>query len=180
MNIPNTLTLFRIICTPVLVVILLSQFEGREITAFIIYIMANLSDIADGVWARRKKQTTVLGSFLDPIADKILSSSVLICFVGLGVVPSWIVIIIICREIAVTGFRAIASSRGIIIPSFFLGKIKMTIMSVTINFLLLGKAILGKIYILSQVGLWLSMIVSVISALELLIRFGRSVLSEEI
>lgn len=145
----------------------------------VIFLVANISDMIDGVWARRKNQITTLGLFLDPIADKLLMSSILICLVGQGVIPSWIVIIFIGRDIAVTGFRAIASTRGIQIPSFTLGKIKIWFLSITIGFFILGEAILGKYYLLSQIGLWLSLIITIISALEIFLRFGRIIFSEE-
>jgi len=104
-NIPNLISLFRIFCTPILIIVLLSHFHGKELIGLAIFLLANISDIVDGVWARRKNQITTLGLFLDPIADKLLMSSVLICLVGQGVIPSWIVIIFVGRDIAITGFR---------------------------------------------------------------------------
>ena len=117
MNIPIYLTLFRILCIPVLVILLLSRFHGQEFIALAVFVIAALSDIADGVLARRTQQTTAMGALLDPIADKLLISSALICLVGLGRVAAWMVVIIIGRELAVSGFRAVASSKGIHIPS---------------------------------------------------------------
>lgn len=178
MNVPNFLTVFRIFCIPVLVVILLSEFEGREITAFIIFAVAALTDMVDGIWARKKKQVTTFGELLDPIADKLLISSVLICLVGLGIVPSWMAVIIIGRELMVTGFRAIASSKGINIPSFPLGKIKMWSEAVTICILILGEGILGKLFILSQIGLWIIIILAIASAAEYYIKFGSAILTK--
>lgn len=179
MNIPNLLTTFRILSIPALVIVLLSEFRGREWTAFTIFLIAALTDMFDGLWARRKSQITVLGQLLDPTADKLLISSALICLVWLRVVPAWMAVIIIGREIAVTGFRAIASSKGLNIPASALGKIKMILEVVTISLLILGEKILGGFYILSLVGLWLVITAAVLSALEYLARFARQVISQK-
>jgi CDP-diacylglycerol--glycerol-3-phosphate 3-phosphatidyltransferase len=177
MNIPLTITLFRILCIPVLVVLLLSRFNGQEYTALAVFVAAAVSDIADGVLARRTQKTTTIGALLDPIADKLLISSALICLVGLGSVPSWMAIIIIGREIAITGFRAMASSRGIHIASSPTGKIKMWCESVTIGFLILGQDILGNIYRIAEIGLWIVVAIVVYSAAEYFVKYGRLVLS---
>jgi len=179
MNIPNALTLLRIIAIPVLVVILLIQFEGRELAALLVFVLAALTDMLDGFWARQKKQITVLGQLLDPIADKLLITSALICLVGLGTVPAWMAVIIIGREISVTGFRAIASSKKISIPASILGKIKMNTETITVALLILGKRYLGNLYFLSQIGLWLVIVTAVLSALEYFIKFGPKVLSKD-
>jgi len=179
MNLPNVLTLLRIMSVPLLVVILLTQFEGKELAALIVFILAALTDMFDGFWARRKKQITVLGQLLDPIADKLLIVSAFICFVGLGTVPAWMAVIIIGREISVTGFRVIASSKRINIPASVLGKIKMNAEVITISLLILGKRYLGNLYFLSQIGLWLVIASALLSALEYYIKFGPKVLSKD-
>ena len=180
MNAPLTLTCLRILLIPVLVIILLSQFRGREITAFIIFLVAVLTDMFDGIWARRRNKITTLGQLLDPTADKLLIVSVLICLVGTGAVPAWMAVIIIGREIAVTGFRAIASSRGLNIPASPLGKLKMTSEAVTICLLLLGETILGPLYILARIGLWFTVTAALISAAEYFFRHGRAVVSNNV
>jgi CDP-diacylglycerol--glycerol-3-phosphate 3-phosphatidyltransferase len=148
-NAPLVLTYLRILLIPALVIILLSQFRGREITAFLIFLVAVLTDMFDGIWARRRNKITTLGQLLDPTADKLLIVSVLICLVGTGAVPAWMAVVIIGREIAVTGFRAIASSRGLNIPASPLGKLKMTSECRTIC-LLLGETIPSYL----RIGLW--------------------------
>lgn len=179
MNIPMILTITRMIAIPALVVVMLSHLPGQEIVAFSIFVFACLTDMLDGFWARRKKITTVLGSLLDPLADKMLIASALICLVESHVVPSWMAIIIIGREIAVTGFRAIASSRGYNIPASGWGKLKMILETVTIAILILGPRYLGILYRLAHTfGLWLIVIMAIFSALEYFIRFGPRVLSE--
>lgn len=179
MNIPMILTITRMIAIPVLVVVMLSHFPGQEIVAFAIFVFACLTDMLDGFWARRKKMTTVLGSLLDPLADKLLIASALICLVESHVVASWMAIIIIGREIAVTGFRAIASSRGYNIPASGWGKLKMIFETVTVAILILGPNYLGILYRLAHtVGLWLIVFMALFSAVEYFVRFGPKVLSE--
>jgi len=176
-NGPLALTYLRILAVPVLVVLLLSDFRGDHFAAFGVFLLASLTDMLDGFWARRKKQITVLGQLLDPTADKLLVVSALVCLVGSGAVPAWMAVIIIGREIAVTGFRAMASAKGVNIPASALGKIKMILETGTIALLLLGEGLLGRLYVLSKVGLWLTVLAALISAGEYYIRYGRAVLS---
>jgi CDP-diacylglycerol--glycerol-3-phosphate 3-phosphatidyltransferase len=177
MNVPLYITLFRILLIPVLIILLLSRFDGHEFMALGVFVAAALSDIADGVLARRTKKTSTMGALLDPIADKLLISSALICLVGLGAVVSWMVIIIVGREIAVTGFRAIASSRGIHIASSPLGKIKMWCEAIVIGLLILGEENLGDLYLLASIGLWVVLGVVILSAAQYFVRYGNLVLS---
>ena len=177
MNGPLALTFLRVLSVPVLVVVLLADFRGHHIVAFAVFTLATLTDMLDGFWARRKKQITVLGQLLDPTADKLLVVSALICLVGTGAVPAWMAVIIIGREIAVTGFRAMASAKGIHIPASALGKVKMILETGTIGLLLLGEGVLGRVYVLSRVGLWLTVGAALISAAEYYLRYGRTVLS---
>ncbi|MGB9836884.1 MAG: CDP-diacylglycerol--glycerol-3-phosphate 3-phosphatidyltransferase [Candidatus Saccharicenans sp.] len=179
MNAPMLLTVLRLVAVPVLVLVMLAKFPGQEIVAFVIFVFACLTDMLDGFWARRKQMTSVLGSLLDPMADKLLITSALIVLVENHVVPAWMAIIIIGREIAVTGFRAIASSRGYNIPASGWGKLKMIFETVTIAILILGPHHLGLLYRLAHtVGLWLIVIMALFSAGEYFIRFGKKVLSE--
>ena len=120
MNLPNTLTVARIFLVPLLVSVLLTKFEGRlvmglpvELVAGAIFGIASLTDWLDGYLARRRKQVTTLGQILDPLADKLLISATLISLVQLNLVQSWMVAVIISREIAVTGLRNLAYSRGL-------------------------------------------------------------------
>lgn len=177
MNGPLFLTSLRIVAIPILVLVLLSDFKGKDIASFVIFFLATLTDMLDGFWARRKKQITVLGQLLDPTADKLLIASALICLVGVGTVPAWMVVVIVGREIAVTGFRAMASSKGINISASILGKIKMILETWTIYLLLLGERILGPLYVLSKVGLWLTIVVALVSAAEYYWKYGKTVIS---
>ncbi|TES85586.1 MAG: CDP-diacylglycerol--glycerol-3-phosphate 3-phosphatidyltransferase [Candidatus Aminicenantes bacterium] len=178
MNLPNLLTMLRIFSIPVLVVVLLSQFEGKELAAVIIFLLAALTDTLDGLLARKRGQVTILGQILDPIADKLLIASAFICLVELGAVSAWMVVIILGRELAVTGFRAIASSKGIHIASSRLGKFKMISEAITICLLILGEEYLGRFNFISQIGLWVVIAIATISAAEYYIRFGPRVISK--
>lgn len=170
--------MLRILAIPVLVVVLLTQFEGKELVAVVIFLLAALTDTLDGLLARKRKQVTILGQILDPIADKLLIASAFICLVELGAVSAWMVVIIIGRELAVTGFRAIASSKGIYISSSRLGKFKMISEALTICLLILGEEYLGRFNFISQIGLWVVIAIATISAAEYYIRFGPRVMSK--
>jgi CDP-diacylglycerol--glycerol-3-phosphate 3-phosphatidyltransferase len=178
MNLPNFLTMLRIFSIPVLVVVLLTQFEGKELVAVTIFLLAALTDTLDGLVARKREQVTILGQILDPIADKLLIASAFICLIELGAVPAWMVVIILGRELAVTGFRAIASSKGIYIASSRLGKFKMISEAVTICLLILGEQYLGRFNFISQIGLWAVIAIATVSAAEYYIRFGPQVMSK--
>jgi CDP-diacylglycerol--glycerol-3-phosphate 3-phosphatidyltransferase len=170
--------MLRIFSIPVLVVVLLGQFEGKELAAVIIFLLAALTDTLDGLLARKRGQVTILGQILDPIADKLLIASAFICLVELGAAPAWMVVIILGRELAVTGFRAIASSKGIHIASSRLGKFKMISEAATICLLILGEEYLGRFNFISQIGLWVVIAIATISAAEYYIRFGPRVISK--
>ncbi len=176
-NIPNLLTFLRVLCIPGLVVVILTPFRGQELAATGIFLLATLTDTLDGFWARRMSQITTLGQLLDPIADKLLIASVLICLVQTGVVPAWMAIIIIGREMAMTGFRAIAASQGVSIPASLPGKVKMAVETVVLAILLIGGKMPAGWAGLGRIGLWVVMVIAVVSAAEYLIRYSPRVLS---
>ncbi len=171
MNVPNLLTITRILAIPVLIIVLLSKFKGTELLGAAIFLLAALTDMLDGMWARRKNQVTTVGKLLDPIADKLLVAAALICLVELKTVTSWIAILLIGRGIAVTGLRAIASSQGHHIQASRLGKIKMWVEAIAISLLILGRNILGQFYVLALLGIWLAIAVSLISGAEYFLKF---------
>ncbi|NCC23849.1 MAG: CDP-diacylglycerol--glycerol-3-phosphate 3-phosphatidyltransferase [Deltaproteobacteria bacterium] len=142
-NLANILTLGRIFLVPVIVLLL--AYPGRMtcMTALIFFAAASLTDLADGFVARRYNQITTLGKFLDPIADKILVSSVLISLVGLGWVPAWAAVIIVVREILVTGLRAVAAQQGLVIAADAYGKIKTVFQMLSIGPLILHYPVFG-------------------------------------
>ncbi len=125
MSVANRLTLLRILLTPVAAVALLAEWPGWQPVSFMVVGLAGLSDLLDGHLARRRNQVTPVGVLLDPIADKFLISTVYICLVARGLCPSWIAIVIVGREFAVTALRMVALERGTSVPVSLLGKVKM-------------------------------------------------------
>lgn len=146
MNLPNYITLSRILIVPLLVVVLLTpvaeQWLGISgyVLAIVIFLVASFTDILDGQLARRRDQVSTLGKFLDPIADKLLISAALIVLVEKHLAPSWAVVIIIGREFIVTGLRSVAAAEGIIIQAKNSGKLKMWAQCVAIVSLLIAAA----------------------------------------
>ena len=123
-NLANKLTLARIAAVPLLVLLLYFPGRGVCLVAMLIFVIASLTDIVDGIVARRQGLVTTLGKFLDPLADKLLIASLLVMLTKLGWVEAWVSVIIICREIAVTGLRAIAVDHGVVIAADRFGKLK--------------------------------------------------------
>ncbi|HTH39097.1 MAG TPA: CDP-diacylglycerol--glycerol-3-phosphate 3-phosphatidyltransferase [Pyrinomonadaceae bacterium] len=146
MNLPNYLTLLRIVIVPLLVVVLLTPVAERwfgmssYVLAIIIFLVASFTDILDGHLARRRNQVSTLGKFLDPVADKLLVSAALIVLVEKHLAPSWAVVVILGREFIVTGLRAVAASEGIVIQAQNIGKLKMWAQCVAIVALLVAAA----------------------------------------
>lgn len=129
-NVPNALTVFRILAVPFIVALLYFPSPTTCLLATIFFLVAILTDLADGFWARRYNQITNFGKFLDPLADKILIASVMIMLVALNWIPAWIAIIVIIRELLVTGLRAIAADKGQVIAADKYGKMKTIMQSV--------------------------------------------------
>jgi CDP-diacylglycerol--glycerol-3-phosphate 3-phosphatidyltransferase len=184
MNLPNTLTVARIFLVPLLVSVLLTKFEGRlvmglpvELVAAAIFGIASLTDWLDGYLARRRKQVTTLGQILDPLADKLLISATLISLVQLDLVQSWMVAVIISREIAVTGLRNLAYSRGLTMPASGLGKLKMASQVTAILLLLLGWERVPLLVTLGQGAMWIVVITALVSAADYVQGFQRAMLS---
>ncbi len=146
MNLPNYITLGRIVFVPLLVVILLTPVAEHwfgmsgYVLAIVVFLIAALSDIVDGQLARRRNQVSTLGKFLDPIADKLLISAALIVLVEKNLAPSWAVVVIIGREFIITGLRSVAASEGIIMQAQSMGKLKMWAQCVAVVSLLVAAA----------------------------------------
>jgi CDP-diacylglycerol--glycerol-3-phosphate 3-phosphatidyltransferase len=180
MNLPNTLTLVRMFLVPLLVVVLLTEFEGRqifgvskELVAAAIFAVASMTDWLDGYLARRRRQVTWLGQMLDPIADKLLITAVFISLVQLDLAPAWMVALIIGREFAITALRSLAYTKGITIAASRLGKIKMASQVTAILLLILGWGPLPFLARAGQVALWIVMVAAVASAVDYYRRFLR-------
>ncbi len=180
MNLPNLLTTARMFLVPILVVVLLTEFEGRtvlglsrELVGAAIFGIASVTDWLDGYLARRRRQITWLGQMMDPLADKLLTSAAFISLVQLGVASAWMVALIIGREIAITGLRSLAHARGITMPASRLGKLKMASQVAAILLLILGHGPLPWLAPLGQVALWVVMVAAVVSAVDYYRRFQR-------
>ena len=177
-NLPNSLTLLRIFLIPILVVVLLTKFDGKEYVGLAIFLVASATDFFDGFLARRHKKVTRLGILLDPVADKLLMSAAFISLVELGLAPAWMVVIIIGREFAVSGLRSIASQQGVTIAASPLGKTKMVTQVIAIALLILGYQ-LGEFMFTGQVALWLVMIFALGSAIDYFHKFAAAVLKHQ-
>lgn len=180
MNLPNALTLVRMFLVPLLVVVLLTEFEGRlvlglpkEIIGAAIFGVASATDWLDGHLARRRRQVTALGQMLDPLADKLLTSAAFISLVQLGAAPAWMVALIIGREIAVTALRSVASARGITMPASRLGKFKMAMQVAAILMLMVGWGPLPFFKPLGEVALWVVAVAALVSAVDYYRRFQQ-------
>ena len=174
MNLPNALTALRIFLVPVLVVVLLTRAEGGLFLGVAIFGVAVLTDYLDGYFARRRNQVTRLGIILDPLADKLLTAAAFLSMVEMGLVPAWMVMIVLGRELAVTGLRNVAAGRGILIGASPLGKGKMVTQVVAIFLLLLSRPY-PVLAAPSLVGLWAVVFVTVISGIDYFLRFWRDV-----
>ncbi len=139
MNLPNKLTVLRVILIPFFVLFLLTDLGGSngKYYALAVFIIASLTDLLDGKIARKYNLVTNFGKFMDPLADKLLVCSAMICLVELGRLPAWIVIIIIAREFIISGFRLVASDNGVVIAAGWWGKFKTTFQMLMIILLIL-------------------------------------------
>src|SRR5262245_6272864 len=179
MNLPNALTITRIFLVPLLVVVLLTKFEGRqilgvpaELVGAAIFAIASLTDWADGYLARRRKQITPFGQFVDPLADKLLIVAALVSLLQMELAPAWMVAIIIGREFAVTTFRSIAYARGVVVPASPLGKMKMVAQVVAILALILGYGHRMELVWIGTGALWVVVIAALVSAADYFRRFN--------
>ena len=138
-----------------------------KIVALVIFIVAALTDLLDGKIARKYNLVTTFGKFMDPLADKLLVCSALICLVELGRIPAWIVIIIISREFIISGFRLVASDKGVVIAASWWGKFKTTFQMVMIVLMIADIAALS---IVTQIVMWIALILTVVSLIDYLVK----------
>ena len=165
MYLPILLTLLRIFFVPLLVVLLLTKGENMDLWAVGVFLVAATTDLLDGYLARKRSQVTTLGILLDPIADKLLTSAAFISLVELQLIPAWMVVIIVGREFAVSGMRAIASAGGWTIQASELGKTKMVFQVVAITVIVLERR-LPLIRPLGEVLLWMVVVFALASAAQ--------------
>ena len=162
MNLPNKLTVLRVILVPFFVVFLLlsKTTESMKWIALVLFIAASLTDLLDGKIARKYNLVTTFGKFMDPLADKVLTISGMICLIELGRIPSWIVVIIVAREFIISGFRLIATEHGIVIAANYWGKWKTTFQMIMIILMIVNLPALAMV---TQIVMWIALALTIIS-----------------
>lgn len=181
LNLPNFLTFVRILLIPVFVVIFLAPTPDRSLLAAVVFAVAAVTDLLDGYIARRTGQVTKLGKLLDPIADKLLVLSALILLVNIDRVSAVVALLIIARELAVTGIRAIAAGEHLIIAAEVTGKYKMALQVIAIVLLILegtGMAELGNLHLAGTATLYLSLVLGYISGGQYIWSFWKQVVAK--
>ena len=175
MNLPNKLTVFRVILVIPFVALLLN---GYDLWAVAVFIIASLTDLMDGKIARKYNLITDFGKFMDPLADKLLVCAAMICLVEMGRLPAWMVIVIISREFIISGFRLVASDNGVVIAASYWGKFKTTFQMLMIIVLILN---LGGVF--DTIGLvltWIALILTVVSLVDYLVKNKQVILEGDI
>ena len=177
MNLPNKLTILRVIMIPFFVLFMLTGIGGvfSKWIALVLFVGASLTDLLDGHIARKYNLVTNFGKFMDPIADKLLVCAAMICLVENGQLPYWIVIIIIGREFIISGFRLIASDNGCVIAASYWGKFKTVFQMIMIGMMI---ADLAFLHILTQLVMWIALILTVVSLVDYLIK-NKNILAEQ-
>ncbi len=177
MTLPNGVTILRILAIPLILILLSDMWRGYQVFTALLFLGAAVTDTFDGYLARRRRMETTLGKFLDPLADKLLIVTALIALIPARQIPAWMVIIIVGREIAITGLRGIAVTQGIVIAASQLGKYKTVFEVTAIFFLILnGKYFSVSFYPIGMVFLWVALIVAVVSGVDYLRKYLKSII----
>ena len=178
LNFPNTITLLRVTVIPVLFFLLLSPGRTGSLVIAGLFILAALTDLLDGYLARKYEIVTVMGKFLDPIADKLIVNTAMILMIPIGRISAWIVAIIIIRDFVVDGIRAISQSEGFIIPASKLGKRKTLCQIFAVSALMIHYPFLGAdAHVVGTVILYIALVLSVTSGVDYLIKFYENILN---
>ena len=181
MNLPNKLTVFRVILIVPFVLLLLGGhsewgwfhtiFDGimayTDYIALVIFIVASLTDMLDGKIARKYNRVTNFGKFMDPLADKLLVCSAMICLIDMDRIPAWIVIVIISREFIISGFRLVASDNHVVIAASYWGKFKTTFQMIMVCLMI---ANIGALNILTQIVMWIALALTIISLIDYIVK----------
>lgn len=181
MNLPNKLTVFRVILIVPFVLLLLGGYaqwgwlsailDGAVVytdyIALVIFIIASLTDLLDGKIARKYNLVTNFGKFMDPLADKLLVCSALICLIEMGRIPSWIVIIIISREFIISGFRLVASDNNVVIAASYWGKFKTTFQMIMVCLMLVN---IPALELVTQIVMWIATALTLISLVDYVVK----------
>ena len=166
MNLPNKLTLLRVIMIPFFIVMLLMNDGETTMFRYIaagIFIVASLTDWLDGAIARKYNLVTNFGKFMDPLADKLLVCSALICLVALEQFPVWMVIVIVSREFIISGFRLVAAEQGLVIAASYWGKFKTVTQMIAIILMILN---ISALYMVTTIVMWAALILTVVSLID--------------
>lgn len=177
MNLPNKLTMFRVILILPFCFFLMTDFcgEASKWIALGIFIVASLTDLLDGKIARKYNLVTTFGKFMDPLADKLLVSAAMIALIELKRIPAWVVIVIISREFIISGFRLIAAQKNVVIAAGYIGKFKTTFQMVMICLMI---ADIEEIRVVTLVVMYVALALTIISLMDYLIR-NRKVMRDE-
>lgn len=174
-NLANQITLLRIVFVPVIAALMYVPGAFWAWVSFVLFLVASASDFLDGHIARRENLVTSFGKFLDPLADKVLVASLLIVLVDLGRVPGWVVILIVCRELMVTGLRAMAASDGVVVAADRYGKIKTVFQLIALGFLIVHYPVFGlQPQMIGEILLYIALALTVFSGINYFIVFYRS------
>lgn len=188
MNLPNKLTVIRVIMIVPFVLLMLGGYqewgwftalfggilEYVDYIALAIFIIASLTDLLDGKIARKYNLVTNFGKFMDPLADKLLVCAAMICLVEMGRIPAWVVIIIISREFIISGFRLIASDNGVVIAANYWGKFKTTFQMIMICLMI---ANIAALWLITDIVMWIALALTVISLVDYIWK-NRAVMKE--
>ena len=176
MNLPNKLTVLRVIMVPFFVFFMLTDVGGaaNKWIALAIFVIASLTDMLDGKIARKYNLVTNFGKFMDPLADKLLVCSAMICLIPSGKLPTAIVIVIIAREFIISGFRLVASDNGIVIAASYWGKFKTTFQMISVILLIVR---IPALTVLTQICVWTALVLTVISLVDYIAK-NHKVLTE--
>ena len=176
MNLPNKLTVLRVLMIPFFVLFALVDLVPgcSHYIAVAIFIIASLTDLLDGKIARKYNLVTNFGKFMDPLADKLLVCSALICLIQLEQLPAWMVIIIISREFIISGFRLVASDNGVVIAASYWGKFKTVFQMISVILLILN---IPALSLITQICVWIALILTVVSLVDYIVK-NHKVLTE--
>ena len=177
MNLPNKLTVLRVILIPFFVVSMMIENGANQTFRYVaaaIFIIASLTDMLDGKIARKYNLVTNFGKFMDPLADKLLVCSALICLIQLGQLPAWMVIIIVSREFIISGFRLVAAGQGIVIAASYWGKFKTTFQMIAVVLMILNFEALSAVTLICT---WAALILTIISLVDYIAK-NHKVLTE--
>ena len=176
MNLPNKLTVLRVIMIPFFVLFMLTDFAGAasKYVALAIFCIASFTDFLDGYLARRDNLVTNFGKFMDPLADKLLVCSALICLIPQGKLETWIVLVIIAREFIISGFRLVASDNGIVIAASYWGKFKTVSHMSMIILLILD---IPSLWVVTEIVKWIAVVLTIVSLVDYVLK-NKQVLTQ--